>query len=93
MVCAGNGAPDATLNGKKEEMQMTDERQGPRRITKPKPYAELVTQAEKATRVIKDRELRYVAFERVLRHLLSGGDTATQRGARAAKQITRGNQR
>ena len=32
----------------------------------PKPYAELATQAEEATKAIKDPELRRVAFERVL---------------------------
>ena len=50
-----------------------------------KPYAELVTQAEEATRAIKDPELRRVAFERVLDDLLSGGGTATSRTPRAVK--------
>lgn len=38
-----------------------------------KPYAELVSQAEKAVVSIKDPELRRVAFERVLEDLLSSG--------------------
>ncbi len=58
-------------------------------MKKAKPYAELVTQAEEAARVIKDPELRRVAFERVLDDLLSGGGTATQGGARAPKQAER----
>jgi len=58
-------------------------------MKKSKPYAELVTQAEEATRAIKDPELRRVAFERVLDDLLSGGGTATQGGARAPKQVGR----
>lgn len=52
-------------------------------MRKPKPYTELVTQAEEATRAIKDAELRRVAFERVLDDLLSGSGTATQSGAQA----------
>ena len=44
---------------------------------KTKPYAELVTQAEEATKAIKDPELRRVAFERVLDDLLSGGGTVS----------------
>ena len=52
-----------------------------------KPYAELVTQAEEATKAIKDPELRRVAFERVLDDLLSGGGTAAApTGRRAAKR-------
>ena len=58
-------------------------------MKKPKPYAELVTQAEEATRAIKDPELRRVAFERVLDDLLSGGGTATQGDAHAAKPVER----
>ena len=58
-------------------------------MKKSKPYADLVTQAEEATRAIKDPELRRVAFERVLDDLLSGGGTATQGGARAAKPVAR----
>jgi hypothetical protein len=58
-------------------------------MRKPKPYAELVTQAEEATRAIKDAELRRVAFERVLDDLLSGGGTATQSGARTPKHVER----
>ena len=54
-----------------------------------KPYGELVTQAEEATRAIKDPELRRVAFERVLEDLLSGGGTARQGGAQATKQVQR----
>jgi hypothetical protein len=46
-------------------------------MTQSKPYPELVTQAEAATKSIKDPELRRVAFERVLDDLLSGGGTAT----------------
>ncbi len=40
-----------------------------------KSYADLVTQAEEATRAIKDPELRRVAFERVLDDLLRGSST------------------
>ena len=58
-------------------------------MKKSKPYAELVTQAEEATRAIKDPELRRVAFERVLDDLLSGGGTATQGGARTPRQVER----
>ena len=58
-------------------------------MKKSKAYAELVAQAEEATRVIKDPELRRVAFERVLDDLLSGGGTAAHSGARAAKQVER----
>ena len=58
-------------------------------MKKSKPYAELVTQAEEATRAIKDPELRRVAFERVLDDLLSGGGTATQGDAHAAKPVER----
>ncbi|HXV76528.1 MAG TPA: hypothetical protein VD788_09430 [Candidatus Polarisedimenticolaceae bacterium] len=50
-----------------------------------KPYAELVTQAEEATKAIKDPELRRVAFERVLDDLLAGGGTATESQARSKK--------
>ncbi len=57
-------------------------------MRKPKPYAELVTQAEEATRPIKDAELRRVAFERVLDDLLTGGSTATQSGY-APKRVDR----
>lgn len=56
-------------------------------MKRPKPYADLVTQAEEATRAIKDPELRRVAFERVLDDLLSGGGTATPGKARAAKPV------
>lgn len=56
-------------------------------MKKPKPYAELVTEAEDATRAIKDPALRYVAFERVLDDLLSGGGTTTQSGARAPRRV------
>jgi len=66
--------------------------EGNTRTKKSKPYAELVTQTEEATRVIKDPELRRVAFERVLDDLLAGGGTATG-GARAAKQIERSTRR
>ena len=62
-------------------------------MTQSKPYAELVTQAEEATRAIKDPELRRVAFERVLDDLLSGGGTTTQTGARAPKQVERSTRR
>lgn len=48
---------------------------------KTKPYGELVTQAEDATKAIKDPELRRVAFERVLDDLLSGGGTASTAAA------------
>jgi hypothetical protein len=58
-------------------------------MQKSKPYAELVTQAEQATRAIKDAELRRVAFERVLDDLLSGGGSATSGRARAGKQAER----
>lgn len=58
-------------------------------MKKSKPYAELVTQAEDATKAIKDPELRRVAFERVLDDLLSGGGTATPSRARALKQVER----
>ena len=42
-----------------------------------KPYADLVSQAEKAVAAIKDPELRRVAFERVLDDLLSDGGAST----------------
>jgi hypothetical protein len=58
-------------------------------MKKPKPYGELVTQAEDATRAIKDPELRRVAFERVLDDLLSGSAGTTQADARAAKHLRR----
>lgn len=54
-------------------------------MKKAKPYAELVTQAEEATKAIKDPELRRVAFERVLDDLLSGGGAAAPGPGRAAK--------
>lgn len=57
-------------------------------MRKSKPYADLVTQSEEATKVIKDPELRRVAFERVLDDLLSGGGTATP-DARPARGATR----
>jgi hypothetical protein len=49
-----------------------------------KPYAELVSQAEKAVAAIKDPELRRVAFERVLDDLLSAADTAAHPGKAAS---------
>jgi membrane protein involved in colicin uptake len=58
-------------------------------MKKSKPYADLVTQAEDATKAIKDPELRRVAFERVLDDLLSGGGTAAPAGSRAAKSSER----
>lgn len=54
-----------------------------------KPYAELVTQAEEATRAIKDPELRRVAFERVLDDLLTASGTATPSKPRLAKHTER----
>lgn len=39
-----------------------------------KPYAELVTQAERAVAGVQDAELRRVAFERVLADLLLGAE-------------------
>jgi hypothetical protein len=42
----------------------------------PKPYAELVAQAEQAVASVKDAELRRVAFERILNDLLGGGGEA-----------------
>jgi hypothetical protein len=50
-----------------------------------KPYAELVTQAEEATRAIKDPELRRVAFERVLDDLLAGSTGTSQSRALSVK--------
>jgi hypothetical protein len=58
-------------------------------MKRPKPYADLVIQAEEATRAIKDPELRRVAFERVLDDLLSGSGRATLGNARAAKPVER----
>ena len=58
-------------------------------MKRPKPYAELVTQAEAATSAIRDPELRRVAFERVLDDLLSGGGTATKGGTSAATRVGR----
>jgi hypothetical protein len=55
-------------------------------MNKAKPYAELVTQAEEATKAIKDPELRRVAFERVLDDLLSGASAATPRETRPAQR-------
>jgi hypothetical protein len=54
-------------------------------MKKAKPYAELVNQAEEATKAIKDPELRRVAFERVLDDLLSGGGAATPGPIRGAR--------
>lgn len=54
-----------------------------------KPYAELVTQAEEATKAIKDPELRRVAFERVLDDLLARGDGSTHSQERSTKPTTR----
>jgi hypothetical protein len=59
-------------------------------MKKPKPYAELVTQAEEATKAIKDPELRRVAFERVLDDLLAGSPGSTPSEARSAKPPRRG---
>ena len=58
-------------------------------MKKAKPYAELVTQAEEATRAIKDPELRRVAFERVLDDLLADGDVAIQSQARSTRPAPR----
>jgi len=58
-------------------------------MKKSKPYAELVTQAEEATRAIKDPELRRVAFERVLDDLLAGSGGATKSEAPAAQPAQR----
>ncbi len=56
----------------------------------PKPYADLVAQAEQAVAAVKDAELRRVAFERILNDLLAGGGEAqsgkTQGAARATKR-------
>lgn len=49
-----------------------------------KPYADLVSQAERAVGSIKDPELRRVAFERVLDDLLATGGTLTSGPARHA---------
>ncbi|MBN2184832.1 MAG: hypothetical protein JW746_05845 [Candidatus Krumholzibacteriota bacterium] len=57
-------------------------------MKKSKPYAELVTQAEEATKAIRDPELRRVAFERVLDDLLAGGN-ALNNGI--STQKTKGN--
>lgn len=58
----------------------------------PKPYAELVAQAEKAVAAVKDAELRRVAFERILNDLLDGGGEAqnvkTARTKRPVKHTT-----
>jgi hypothetical protein len=54
-----------------------------------KPYAELVAQAEEATKAIKDPELRRVAFERVLDDLLAGAGTASESRARSTKPTQR----
>jgi hypothetical protein len=56
-------------------------------MKEPKPYADLVTQAEAATSAIKDPELRRVAFERVLDDLLSGGGSGQKVGSPALKQV------
>jgi hypothetical protein len=58
-------------------------------MKKSKPYAELVTQAEEATRAIKDPELRRVAFERVLDDLLSRSGATPQSEARTPKRPER----
>lgn len=50
-----------------------------------KPYGELVSQAEEATKVIKDPELRRVAFERVLDDLLQLGTSAAEPCSRTQK--------
>jgi hypothetical protein len=54
-----------------------------------KPYAELVEQAEEATKAIKDPELRRVAFERVLDDLLVGGEPARESRPRSTKSPQR----
>lgn len=54
-------------------------------MKKSKPYAELVTQAEEATRAIKDPELRRVAFERVLDDLLAGSASSSPSEASPTK--------
>ena len=59
-------------------------------MKKSKPYAELVTQAEEATKAIKDPELRRVAFERVLDDLLAGNAGATKSEAHPPKPARRG---
>jgi hypothetical protein len=53
-----------------------------------KPYADLVTQAEQATKAINDPELRRVAFERVLDHLLAGSTSSTPQEALAPSPST-----
>jgi len=57
----------------------------------PKPYAELVAQAEQAVAAVKDAELRRVAFERILNDLLGGGGETqsgkAQGAARATKRV------
>lgn len=58
-------------------------------MTKAKPYAELVTQAEEATRAIKDAELRRVAFERVLDDLLAGSPSSAPSETRSARPTQR----
>lgn len=59
----------------------------------PKPYAELVAQAEQAVAAVKDAELRRVAFERVLNDLLGGADKTlsgkTREAARPAKRVSK----
>jgi hypothetical protein len=52
-----------------------------------KAYAELATQAEEATKSIKDPELRRVAFERVLDDLLSCGGSAGDAIRRSLKHV------
>jgi hypothetical protein len=59
-------------------------------MKKSKPYAELVTQAEEATRAIKDPELRRVAFERVLDDLLAGSPSSSPSETRPARPAKRG---
>lgn len=59
-------------------------------MQKSKPYAELVTQAEEATKAIKDPELRRVAFERVLDDLLAGTHASTPSETPPTKPPKRG---
>ena len=57
---------------------------------KPSAYQDLVREAEAAVTVVKDRELRRLAFDRVLSHLLEGKGSRPRPGARRSRKIDSG---
>lgn len=63
--------------------------EGQATMKKSKPYADLVSQAERAVAAVNDPELRRVAFERVLDDLLSGEGTASPEAVGAPRSSAR----